>query len=392
MPERSARANLDLKRMRVDHVGSLLRPESLKQAFLDYGEGKISESERCQAEDAAIRDVVARQEEAGLPIVTDGEYRRLNWQVSFSRVAGWSLWEGSWRNFLENPSMFAAGEKPGQRGKDAVESYKVPATSRLALEENFPLEEYRSLAAVASQPAKAMLMGPDRVAQMCDISGSSPHYDSADSFLSDVVKVQQTMVRQLVDDGCPYVQLDEPSYTGYVDRDTLERMAARGEDPMANLRRAVEASNAVITPVRDRACFGLHICRGNRASMWHREGTYDGIAEFLFANLEFDRLLLEYDTKRAGGFEPLRFVPRNGPTVVLGLITTKSDEVETVDSLMARIEDATRFIDIDQLALSPQCGFASGIGGNVLSEDSQWRKLDVMMQVADRVWPERASA
>ena len=120
--------------------------------------------------------------------------------------------------------------------------------------------------------------------------------------------------------------------------------------------------------------------------MWHREGTYDGIAEYLFANLKFDRLLLEYDSERAGGFEPLRFVPKGEPTVVLGLITTKSGDIEKVDSLLARIDDAQRFVDIDQLAISPQCGFASGIGGNILSEDAQWRKLEIMQETAERAW------
>ena len=155
---------------------------------------------------------------------------------------------------------------------------------------------------------------------------------------------------------------------------------------MENLARAVAASNAAIAGHEGKACFGIHICRGNRASMWHREGTYDGIAEYLFSNLRFDRLLLEYDTERAGGFEPLRFVPKGGPVVVLGLITTKSGEVERVDDLLARVEDAQRFIDIDQLAISPQCGFASGIGGNILSEDNQWRKLEVMQETARKIW------
>ncbi len=134
-----------------------------------------------------------------------------------------------------------------------------------------------------------------------------------------------------------------------------------------------------------RATFAVHICRGNRASMWHREGHYDPIAERLFGGLKFDRLLLEYDTERAGGFEPLRYVPK-GPVVVLGLITTKNGRVETVDELRARIDDAARFLPLEQLALSPQCGFASGIGGNFLTEDEQWRKLDVMLETARRVW------
>jgi 5-methyltetrahydropteroyltriglutamate--homocysteine methyltransferase len=381
-------ANPAIARSRVDHVGSLLRPPALVEAFTACGQGRIAPAALEAAQDAAIRAVVARQEAVGLPVVSDGEYRRLNWQVSFAEVAGWDLSAGSWRNFLANPQLIYAGEKPLTRGKDAVETFRVPATARLSLVDNFPLREFRFLRSVATRPAKAMLMGPDRVAQMCDIPGSRPHYPDADAFLADVVAIQSRMVGELVDAGCPYVQLDEPSYTGYVDRATLERMQARGEDPMRSLNRAIAASNAVIAPWRGRATFGIHICRGNRASMWHREGTYDGIAEALFSTLTFDRLLLEYDTARAGGFEPLRFVPRGpaGPVVVLGLITTKTGEVESVDALVRRIADAQRFIPIDQLALSPQCGFASGIAGNLLGEDAQWRKLEVMLETARRVW------
>jgi 5-methyltetrahydropteroyltriglutamate--homocysteine methyltransferase len=156
---------------------------------------------------------------------------------------------------------------------------------------------------------------------------------------------------------------------------------------LRNLRRAVAADNKVIEESLGRAVFGLHICRGNRASMWHREGKYDDIAETLFGGLKFDRLLLEYDTDRAGGFEPLRFVPK-GTIAVLGLITTKTGQVETVDSLRRRLDDAGRFISLDQVALSPQCGFASGIAGNLLTEDEQWRKLEVMLETARRVWGE----
>jgi len=147
--------------------------------------------------------------------------------------------------------------------------------------------------------------------------------------------------------------LDEPSYTGYVDRDTLTRMKARGEDPYEDLDKAITASNAVIEGLKSKSCFGIHICRGNRASMWHREGTYDGIAEKLFGSLQFDRLLLEYDTERDGGFEPLRFVPKD-VVVVLGLVTTKTGRRESADELIRRIEDACKYIDIDQLAISPQ--------------------------------------
>ncbi len=378
--------NARIQDLRVDHVGSLLRPQSLIDAFLGRGRGEIDEDTLAAAQDAAIREVVARQEALGLPVVSDGEYRRLNWQVSFSEVEGWDQWEGSWRAFMASPSNVMEGEKPGTRGADAVEHFKAPATGKLALKRNAPLEEYLFLNSVAATPAKVMLMGPDRVAQMCDIENSAPRYTDRQAFLDDVAAIQNRMVGEIVKAGCPYVQLDEPSYTGYVDRATLERMAARGEDPARNLRNAVEASNAAIEGHRGKACFGLHICRGNRASMWHREGAYDGIAEYLFGNLTFDRLLLEYDTGRAGGFEPLRFVPKDGPVVVLGLITTKTGAIERADDLIARIEEAGRFIDLDRVALSPQCGFASGIGGNLLTEDEQWRKLDVMLDVAETVW------
>ena len=372
-------------RLRVDQVGSLLRPQSLIDAFYSCGEGRISAAALGRMADDAIRAAVAKQEAIGLPIVTDGEYRRLNWQVSFSDVAGWDLWQGSWKNFLANPRNIYQDEKPLTRGKDAVKTFAVPATGKLALRDSFPLREFRFLQSVAKRPGKAMLMGPDRVAQMCDIPGSKPYYDSADAFLADVVRIQGRMVGELVAAGCGYVQLDEPSYTGYVDRDTLEGMKARGEDPMRNLARAIAASNEVISPYKGKAVFGIHICRGNRASMWHREGAYDGIAEALFSTLKFDRLLLEYDTARAGGFDPLRFVPK-GPVVVLGLITTKTGEIESVDALVRRIEEAQRFIPVDQLALSPQCGFASGIAGNLLSEDAEWRKLEIMLETARRVW------
>jgi 5-methyltetrahydropteroyltriglutamate--homocysteine methyltransferase len=370
---------------RVDHVGSLLRPDSLKQLFGRHAAGLASRKALREAQDAAIKEVVAKQERHGLPVVTDGEYRRLNWQVSFSEVEGWDLWRGSWENFRRNPENRAPGEKPLSKGVDAVVSFRTPATAKLKLTKNFPLEEFSFTRGTASRPVKITLMGPDRVAQMCDIERSRAIYANADAFLADVVAIQKRMVAELVEAGCSYVQIDEPSYTGYVDPPTLERTRARGEDPMKALDRAIAADNAVIADLEDKATFGLHICRGNRASMWHREGSYDPIAERLFGGLKFDRLLLEYDTERAGGFEPLRYVPK-GPTVVLGLITTKTGRVETVDELRRRIDEASRFIGIEQLALSPQCGFASGIAGNLLSEDEQWAKLDVMLETARKVW------
>jgi 5-methyltetrahydropteroyltriglutamate--homocysteine methyltransferase len=364
---------------RVDHVGSLLRPTYLKDAFQRFARQELSQEDFGAVQNRAIVEVVRRQESIGLPVITDGEYRRLNWQVSFSEVEGWDMWRTSWDNFRRNPGNRAPGETPLTRGEDAVLSFRTPVTARLSLKSNFPLHEFEFIKRPA---AKVALMGPDRVAQMSDIKGSP--YREPGELLADVVRVQRRIVEELLRAGCRYVQLDEPSYTGYVDPATLERMRAAGDDPLANLSRAVNADNAVIAGLEG-ASFGLHVCRGNRASMWHREGSYDAIAERLFGGLRFDRLLLEYDTARAGGFEPLRFV-RKGVTVVLGLITTKTGQVEKPEDLVKRINDAARFIPLEQLALSPQCGFASGIAGNLLSEDAQWRKLELMMDVARQVW------
>jgi 5-methyltetrahydropteroyltriglutamate--homocysteine methyltransferase len=374
-----------IRSLRVDQVGSLLRPPWLIEAFLEHARGRLPRAALEEKITAAVAEVVAKQEAIGFPIVTDGEYARVNWQVSFGKIEGWAIDETSWRAFLANPSMRHEHEAPLSRGADAVETFRTPATAKLRLAENLPLAEYRRLSAIARTPGKAMLMGPDRVSQMCDLDASKPFYADADAFLADVVAIQAEMVGQLIEAGCPYVQLDEPSYTGYVDPPTLARMRARGEDPMANLRRAIAASNAVIAPHAGKAVFGIHICRGNRASMWHREGHYDPIAEELFGSLRFDRLLLEYDTERAGGFEPLRFVPK-GPMVVLGLVTTKTGEVESVDALLRRIEEAARFIPVEQLAISPQCGFASGLSGNDLTEEQQWRKLEVVLETARRAF------
>lgn len=375
----------DVSTIRVDHVGSLLRPEALKETFRRFAVDQISMQDLRAAQDTAIREVVGKQESHGLPVVTDGEYRRLNWQVSFSEVEGWDMWGTSWNNFRRNPENRAPGETPLTKGEDAVLSFRTPATSRLKLTRNFPLEEFAFTRDVSSSLVKITLMGPDRVAQMCDSERSRAVYADADAFLADVVRIQREMVEALLAAGCRYVQLDEPSYTGYVDAPTLERMRTRGEDPLRNFERAIAADNGVIAGLHGKAVFGLHVCRGNRASMWHREGNYDAIAERLFGGLDFDRLLLEYDTERAGTFEPLRFVPP-GKIVVLGLITTKTGRVETVDELRRRIDAASRYLPVEQLALSPQCGFASGIAGNLLTEDEQWRKLDVMLETARQVW------
>ena len=193
------------------------------------------------------------------------------------------------------------------------------------------------------------------------------------------------MVGQLVEAGCRYVHIDEPGFTAYADAASLEVLRGRGEDPAVNLQRSIDANNALIAGLGDEVTFGVHLCRGNRESQWHREGTYDAIAEAVLGGLHYDRLMLEYDTERAGGFEPLRFV-REDAVVVLGLLTTKTGVLEDSDLLKRRIEEASRHVPLERLALSPQCGFASGIAGNLITDDEQWRKLERVLEVARDVW------
>jgi 5-methyltetrahydropteroyltriglutamate--homocysteine methyltransferase len=262
--------------------------------------------------------------------------------------------------------------------------HRRPAVARLKLERNVPLEEYRRVAPLASRPVKVSLIGPDRIAQRFDRKGSTAVYPDADQFMADVVSIQREMIRQLVEAGCRYVHIDAPGYTAYVDEPSLAAMRARGEDPMQNLSRSLRADAALIRGFPG-VTFGIHLCRGNQRSMWHREGTYDAIAERLFSELPHDRFLLEYDSPRAGGFEPLRFVPE-GKVVVLGLVSTKVPQLEPLDELARRVDEAAKHLPLEQLAISPQCGFASDVVGNLLTETEQRRKLERVVEASRKIW------
>jgi 5-methyltetrahydropteroyltriglutamate--homocysteine methyltransferase len=198
------------------------------------------------------------------------------------------------------------------------------------------------------------------------------------------VRIERAIVGELAAAGCRYVQIDAPGYTAYVDPPSLEAMRQRGEDPMENFARSLKADREVLRGFED-VTFGIHLCRGNQRSMWHREGTYDAIAERLFTELSHDRFLLEYDSQRAGSFKPLRFVPK-GKVIVLGLVSTKVAEIEKVDDLKRRIDEASKYVPLEQLAISPQCGFASDVVGNLINEDDQKRKLEVVVETARQVW------
>jgi len=377
----------DLVQMRMDVVGSLLRPARLKQAYAHRDEGKIAEDEMRRIEDDAIRDAVRLQEEVGLDVVTDGEYRRLNFQDSFA--ASVSGFDARPTNLSFMESLSREG-KPLQRwdpyhvAHGAAILQRRPVSQKLRLVRNLPLEEYKFVSSVARKPVKVTLVGPDRITERFDYQNSKSVYWSTDDFVADVVRIEREMIRYLVEAGCRYVQIDAPSYTAYVDTPSIEETKARGEDPMKNLARSIKADNEILR-LFDGVTFGIHLCRGNQRSMWHREGSYDAIAEMLFTELRHDRLLLEYDSPRAGTFEPLRFVPK-GKIVVLGLVSTKVPEIEKVDDLKSRIDEASKFIPLEQLAISPQCGFASDVVGNLISEDDQKRKLEVVVETARQVW------
>lgn len=376
---------LDL--MRVDQVGSLLRPEALKQAFAQRRQGLITDEQLHEVQDAAVREVVKKQEALKLPIITDGEFRRVNFQDSFAEsVTGYAdvlrSIEYTDRQHAEVQALTRRDVDHSQPGAAVVS--RRAAKERLRQVRNAPFEEFRFTNRVTFKPIKVTMVGPDRISQRFDWQGSMDVYDGLDDFATHVAELLHEQVHELAYAGCRYIHLDEPGYTAYVDEKSLAEMRTRGEAPERNLERSIEADNAVIGHF-DGITFGIHLCRGNARSMWHREGHYDGIAEQLFSGLKCQRLLLEYDSDRAGTFAPLRFVPK-GKVAVLGLITTKTPQIETVDELKRRLDEATKYLPLEQLALSPQCGFASGLEGNLLSEDDQWRKLEVMLETARQVW------
>jgi 5-methyltetrahydropteroyltriglutamate--homocysteine methyltransferase len=374
----------DLDSLRVDLVGSLLRPENLKAAFAKFAMGEASEAELKTTQDDAIRAVVAKQLERDLPIIVDGEFRRTSFMESFAVVAGVEEWQTGVKTYHQILAREDTAESVSHKGQDPILLNRKRVTERLRLVRNSLLADFRFTQSLTDRPVKVTLISADRISQCYDSEASRAVYPSVEEFLKDVVSVERRMVMELAQAGCRYVGIDGPGYTAYVDPDSLAAMRSRGEDPQANLSRSIAADNEIIADFPG-VTFGVHICRGNRQSMWHREGHYDAIAETLFNDLNHQRLLLEYDTERAGGFEPLRFVPK-GKIAVLGLITTKVARIETVDELRRRIDEAARYLPLEQLAISPQCGFASSLRGNLLTEDEQFRKLDVMLETAAKAW------
>ncbi|MGN6718372.1 MAG: hypothetical protein ACTHLX_13365, partial [Candidatus Binatia bacterium] len=294
------------------------------------------------------------------------------------------------RNVNENPLERA--EQDFDEAGPAIVTRRG-TVERLKLVRNLPLEEFRFAQTVATAPVKVTVLGPDRIAQRFKWEISLSVYQGLDDFVDHVVQIERQIIAELVNAGCKYIQIDAPGYTAYVDKISLQRMRSRGEDPERNFQRSIEADNALIEGFTG-VTFGIHICRGNARTIdpktgklvpqWHREGSYDAIAEKLFNTLQHQRILLEYDSERAGGFEPLRLVPKD-KIIVLGLVSTKNSDMESVDDLKRRMDQASKFLPLDQLALSPQCGFG-GIDSKVLSENEMWQKLATIVRTAEQIW------
>ncbi len=305
--------------IRVDQVGSLCAPATLQEVFAPLQKGRGFGGALDRAKDEAIRNIVGRQAAIGLPVVTDGELRRRNFQESFgSSVAGFEVAaEDKAMEGVTTAPLARAEQDFSAPGPAIVTRRKV--VERLGLARNVPLSEYKFTSALTDKPVKATVLSPDRISQRFDWQNSLAIYPDMDAFLADVVEITRQIMRELIDAGCRYIQIDAPGYTAYVDQVSLDRMRSRGEDPRRNLERSIAADNAVIEGF-DGVTFGIHLCKGNARTVdpatgnvtpqWHREGHYDGIAEQVFSQLRHHRILLEYDDERSGGFEPLRHVRR----------------------------------------------------------------------------------
>jgi 5-methyltetrahydropteroyltriglutamate--homocysteine methyltransferase len=375
---------------RADHVGSFLRPPALLDARLAHAEGRISESDLRIAEDRAILAVLDLQRQVGLDVYSDGEYRRGMWITGLpAAVDGFGpgamlnirTWRGKTLPYVPGQTgsrhVAAAGQNP-----PAVIVGKLTARRRITGVESAFLREH------APGAYKITIPSPTWYLRGYVPGTSDRTYPTPAAALHDLTDIVHREVAALVGEGVPYVQIDSIRYVfDYTDDQRRQEWWDLGVDPDRAIEENVEADNAVIAGLpRSSVAFGLHMCRGNNRSRWFAEGGYDRIAEQVFGGLHYDRFLLEYDTERAGGFEPLRFVPR-GKTVVLGLISTKIPQLEAQGDLLRRIEEAAKFVPIEQLALGPQCGFASVAAGNEISWDDQRRKLDLLVDTARKAWP-----
>jgi 5-methyltetrahydropteroyltriglutamate--homocysteine methyltransferase len=367
---------------RADHVGSLLRPPEVLEAHAALRDGRMSREQVREIEDRAILAAIQMQREVGLDVLSDGEMRRPGWSSDFAAsVEGYVpgapalrlVWHGA---ADEQPPALPAGG--GQ-----VIGGRLKQKRRLTEDQVGFLKQH-----AGGMPFKMTMPAASYVTTRGYKPGvSEPAYANRKEVLEDVTKIIHAEVKVLVAEGVPYIQLDNPHYPDYIDAGRVEQMKAYGWDIPQMIQDDVEADNACLRGFdRSNVTLAMHFCRGNGGrGGWHTSGGYDAIAEQVFTQLDVDAFLLEYDSERAGTFEPLRFIPK-GKTVVLGLITTKSGELESEDEIVRRIEEASKYVAIEDLALSPQCGFASVAIGNPVTPEEQRRKLELVVKVARRVW------
>jgi 5-methyltetrahydropteroyltriglutamate--homocysteine methyltransferase len=364
---------------RADHVGSLLRPPALLEARAEHAAGRLDAAGLRAVEDDAIRGAVAMQEQIGLPAATDGEFRRTSWHMDFIyRLGGISRTDTPIRVRMRN----AAGE-----GEFTTAGMVVDGKVRL--DEPIFADDFRFVAdAVTTAVPKLTIPSPSMVHYRAGIGAVDRDvYPDVEEFWSDLSAAYAEQVRAMADLGCRYLQLDDTSLAYLNDPAQRAELTARGEDADTQHLRYIRQINAALAGRPAGLRVTTHMCRGNFRSSWAAEGGYDYVAEALFGELDVDGFFCEFDDERSGGFAPLRFVPP-GKQVVLGLVTTKTGTLEDPDALKRRIDEAAKYVPLEQLCLSPQCGFSSTVDGNSLSVDEQAAKLRLIVQVAADVWGE----
>ena len=375
-------------RYRADQVGSFLRPQALKDARAAHQRGELSADQLREVEDGEILRVLDMQQQVGIDILSDGEFRRGGWASDFQdAMAGYvpgappvtMTWHSSGAATAVEEAPAGA---PAAGGASRVIGEKLRQQRRLTAHEVSFLNAHVPGRFKMTMPAATYVVTRGYKPGVTDTV-----YGSRTEVLADAAAIMHAELAACIDEGVPYVQLDNPHYPDYISDDRRAQWQALGVEPERALLDDIAADNASVAGLdRSRATVGMHLCRGNGPlGRWHTAGGYERIAEAVFGGLDVDRFLLEYDSERAGGFEPLRFV-RRGKLVVLGLITTKSAELESADVVLRRIEEASKYVPVEDLALSPQCGFASTLVGNPLTEDEQKRKLELVVEVARRVW------
>ena len=363
---------------RADHVGSLLRPENLLAARQRWQKGEMSPAALREVEDEAIRDVVKLQEDIGLGAVTDGEFRRENWWIDFIRqIKGVEI---------SDPDTHAGFKKDG--GQTGYMPKNVLTVAKVAHPGNIQADDFAFLRDATSHTAKVTIPSPSRIhfhGGRAAVDASV--YPDMEEFWADVIEVYRREIAALEDLGCRYIQIDDPVLTYFLDDKMRQNVHDIGEDPDALIHVYAKVINACIEQRRSDTYLTIHLCRGNARSAWVSEGGYDWFADALFPAVHVDAWFLEYDDERSGGFEPLRFMP-DDKKVVLGLVTSKFGALEDANEIKGRIDEASKQMPLDRLALSPQCGFASLDIGNLVSVDEEVRKLSHVIEIARDVWGE----